>query len=58
MTIERNNYNVICFVCDDCGEAEQTDAENFFDAWDEVKQVGWTAKMGDDGWQHFCKDCK
>lgn len=59
MTIERHaDYNVIAFVCDDCGEVEQTDSQDFFEAWEEVKQVGWIARKEDDGWQHLCKDCK
>lgn len=58
MTLERHpDYNVIAFVCDECGDAEQTDSQDFFEAWHEIKQIGWTARKVDNNWVHFCKDC-
>lgn len=56
--IEKTNHNEIMFVCDGCGEAEQTGSTDFQEALAEVKQAGWIAKKENNEWQHFCKDCK
>lgn len=56
--IERSNHNEIMFVCDGCGEAEQTGSKEFTEALAEVKQAGWVARKEDDEWQHLCGDCK
>jgi hypothetical protein len=58
MTMERDNYNKIQFVCDECGEVEQTWTKDFDEALEVVKQMQWIARRDDDGWQHFCGDCK
>lgn len=29
---------------------------NFFDAWNEAKQEGWTAKEDVGGWENYCPE--
>lgn len=55
--IERTNHNEIAFVCDECGEVEQTGSHIIEPAWEEVKQVGWHCEKDGFIWRHFCKDC-
>lgn len=55
--IERTNHNEILFVCDDCGDSEQTGHKTIELAWEEIKQAGWRREKDGFIWQHFCKDC-
>lgn len=58
MTIQRERYDApIAFICDECGEIDETHCEGFHGALAKVKSHGWAVRKVGDEWQHFCRDC-
>lgn len=46
------------YSCDKCGEILDTEQESFGDALDTMKREGWTPRLSNGQWRHYCGDCK
>lgn len=58
MAIERERFDgPIRFVCDDCGDVDETHCENFNGALAKVKSHDWKVRKDGDEWTHLCPDC-
>ena len=59
MTIEREHFDgPITFVCDVCGEHDETNCQNFGGALAKFKSHGGKVVKGDDDeWEHHCREC-
>lgn len=60
MTIERDHFNgPITFVCDECGDTDDTHCEDFNGALAKFKSHGGKAFKNPrtDEWEHRCRDC-
>lgn len=57
MTVETTRQRTIQFLCDDCGQALDTERFRFPDALDVMRAQGWRAVKDGDGWRHLCEDC-
>lgn len=58
MSIERPHFNgPISFVCDDCGEAEDTHCSFWNGANAKARSHGWKPIKAGDEWEHLCPDC-
>ena len=47
----------ITFVCDDCGEEEETGTDDFSRARDHIRSLGWVTRKDGDEWLNFCGEC-
>ena len=61
MSIETGiGISTFVFHCDGrlCHRTFDTQADDFLQALDVIKDLGWSArKMPDGGWNHYCEDC-
>lgn len=53
MAIDRQ-YGKVIFICDECGDYNETDKGNFQDALDVLKKDDWLTIKEDDEWLHIC----
>jgi hypothetical protein len=59
MTIERELFDgPISFVCDVCGETDETHCTNFSGALTKYKSHGGQAVKDGDEWSHVCRECR
>lgn len=59
MTIEREYFEgPITFVCDICGDKDETHATNFPGAYAKYKSHGGKAVKVKDEWEHHCSSCQ
>lgn len=60
MAYERNGP-FFDWECDACGITEQTEGDDFKEAWEEAKAKGWRSHkerlLGQDEWFHKCPEC-
>ena len=58
MTIERDHFNgPITFVCDECGDRDETHCEDFAGALAKYKRHGGAAVKRHGEWEHVCGEC-
>ncbi len=59
MSIQRSHYEgEITFVCDGCGDENDTGEDAFTDALEAMKADGWRNRRDLQGeWGHYCPDC-
>ena len=58
MTNYRSADKTYVFVCDECGDEEDTNREDFDEAREVFKETG-TIRPGRHGrWEHLCATCK
>lgn len=61
MTIQREHFDgPITFVCDICGEEEETRCTNFAGALAKFKSHGGKAVKSEETgeWEHYCRSCQ
>lgn len=47
-------------VCDECGQFEEVpglDELSFFDKFELIQLLGWTARREKDAWRTYCNQC-
>ena len=57
MSIEKVERGVYEVECDDCGEGDAFNADDWQDLMSQMKDDGWTKKKVDDEWEHYCPAC-
>lgn len=59
MSITKNYADrTITFECDICGDTFEAEGLDFYDAYDEYKEHGGTARLSGAVWEHRCEACK
>ena len=59
MSISKNYADrTTIFECDACGDTFEADGLDFYDAYDEYKDSGGTARLEGGEWEHRCEGCK
>lgn len=59
MSIERAGYDgPITFVCDACGEIDETRCTQFPGALAKFKSHGGKVVKIDEEWEHYCRECR
>jgi hypothetical protein len=56
MSIDRD-ADGIAFTCDNCGEVDDTQENDFQTAVVAIQMHGWTIRKKDGEWEHFCRTC-
>jgi uncharacterized protein YycO len=56
VSIERDD-GVYVAICDDCGDTEDFNLDDFSDVVDAMKERGWKSKKIDNEWENHCPDC-
>lgn len=47
----------LLFECDACSTVEEFDSRDFHEAWEALKEQGWTVRKIDEAWVHGCPRC-
>jgi len=51
-------YKQIVFVCDNCQNGLETKDEDFWAAFDVLKDANWKAIKENNIWKHYCSECR
>jgi len=57
MSHEQDGQYHHTFICDGCENQETLKGYDFAEAWNRMKELGWTCGSIDDEWMHFCPGC-
>lgn len=59
--IEREDGHIVWW-CDQCDDdfayPEEKGEDAFHVGWAAAKDIGWTARYNENGWMHFCPNCR
>jgi hypothetical protein len=53
-----NQFGSFILVCDICGEEPEEYWDNFQDAVDGKKELGWISQKTSKGWHDICPECQ
>lgn len=58
MTSHQVKGGSVAFSCDGCPETEEPEADDFKEAWAELREKGWvTFQIRGGSWAHYCPAC-